>query len=51
MQLNENIRFISTTDDSLSEHELKNEVTDEIGTFFDNVLSNVVDYFEEAIVE
>lgn len=50
MTLNEDFMFVSTTD-SLSGHELKDGVSVELGTFFDSVMSTVVDYFEEAIVE
>jgi len=52
MQLNEDFRFVSvTTGDAISDHDLKCEVSDEVGMLFDNVLATVVDYFEEAVVE
>lgn len=50
MNLNQDFQFVSTMD-SLAEHDLKNEVTIELSTFFDSVMSTVVDYFEEAKVE
>lgn len=50
MALNEDFRFVSSVD-SIAEHELKDGISIEIGSFFDSVMSTVVDYFEEAIVE
>jgi len=52
MQLNENFQFVSvTTGDAISDHELKFDVSDNLGMLFDNIISTVVDYFEEAVVE
>ncbi len=51
MDLNQDFQFVSVAEDSIAAHELKNEVSAELGNFFDNVLSTVVDYFEEAKVE
>ncbi len=50
MDLNQDFQFVSVSD-SIAEHELKNEVSAELGNFFDSVMSTVVDYFEEAVVE
>ena len=50
MAKNEDFRFVSSVD-SIAENELKDGVSVELGNFFDNVMSTVVDYFEEAIVE
>ena len=50
MDFNQNFQFVSSTD-SLAEHDLKKEVTVELSSLFDSVMSTVVDYFEEAIVE
>ena len=50
MDLNQDFQFVSV-EDSIAEHELKNEVSAELGNFFDSVMSTVVDYFEEAVVE
>ena len=50
MAKNEDFRFVSSVD-SIAENELKDGVSIELGNFFDNVMSTVVDYFEEAIVE
>lgn len=50
MALNQDFQFVSSVE-SLARHELRDGVSVELGTFFDNVMSTVVDYFEEAIVE
>lgn len=49
MDLNQNFEFVSVSD-SIAEHELKDGVSLELENFFDNVMSTVVDYFEEAKV-
>lgn len=50
MALKEDFRFVSSVD-SIAENELRDGISTELGSFFDSVMSTVVDYFEEAIVE
>ncbi len=49
MALNENFRFVSTANETI-QAESKEGIHIELETFFDSVMSTVVDYFEEATV-
>ena len=50
MALNENFRFVSTVD-SIASNELNQGINIELETFFDSVMSAVVDYFEEGSIK
>jgi len=47
----ENFEFVSLSEECIENEALRSAVTENLGTFFDNIINTVADYFEEATVE
>lgn len=51
MHLNKDLELTLMSADSVMNKEVMNNISCEIETLFNNVMSTVVDYFEEAVAE